>query len=296
MPDRFFVFGLGYSALAFARLIKPRAEWIGGTVRTADKAAKLRAEAIDTFVFDGTAPGEGIAAALDNSTHCVIAIPPGENGDPVLAHHAEDLVAAKNLSWISYLSTVGVYGNSGGAWIDECTTPRPQPGRSTRRLEAEEAWRNLAERRDIALAISRIAGIYGPGRNALQALADGKARRVIKQGQVFNRIHVDDIAQTLEAELARRADGVFNLADDEPSPPQDVVAFAANLMGVEPPPEVPFEEADLSPMAKSFYGENKRVSNRRLREELGVALCYPTYRDGLTALWRDRTWRGELDR
>ena len=142
------------------------------------------------------------------------------------------------------------------------------------------------------MAVFRIAGIYGPGRNALKNLADGRARRIVKAGQVFNRIHVDDIAGTLLTAIRREADGAFNLADGAPAPPQDVVAYAARLMEVPVPPDLPFEEATLSPMARSFYGENKRVSNRRIREELGVSLRYPTYREGLSALWADGSWRG----
>ncbi len=291
-PVRLFVFGLGYSALAFVRSMQPQAAWIGGTARDPDKAARLRSEGIDTIVFDGETANAGVAAALGKASHCLVSIAPDANGDPVLAHHAEDIMTAENLGWIGYLSTVGVYGDYGGAWVSERSTPHPRPGRSTRRLEAEAAWRTLANTCGVPLAILRIAGIYGPGRNALRNISDGKARRIIKPGQVFNRIHVEDISQAIAAALGTKADGIFNLADDAPVPPQDVVSFAAELMGVPPPPAVAFEEADLSPMARSFYGDNKRVSNRRLREDLGVALRYPTYREGLTALWRDGNWRG----
>ncbi len=289
---RLFVFGLGYSAGIFARLMRGRAERIAGTVRTAAKAERLRAEGIAAFVFDGTAPGEGVGAALADATHAIVSVAPGEGGDPVLAHYAADLAAAPNLRWIGYLSTVGVYGNYGGAWVSERTTPHPAPGRSTRRLAAEKAWTALAAGRETDIGIFRIAGIYGPGRNALVALAEGTARRLVKPGQVFNRIHVSDIARTLATATEQDAAGIFNLADDEPAPPQDVVAYAAGLMGIPVPPDLPFEEAGLSPTARSFYGENKRVSNRRIREELGVTPIYPTYREGLTALWRDGTWRG----
>jgi hypothetical protein len=291
-PVRLFVFGLGYSAGEFARVIRSRAAWIGGTVRTAEKAARLRGEGTSSFVFDGAAPGAEIRASLDDATHLLVSIAPGEDGDPTLAHHAGDIVAAKKLRWIGYLSTVGVYGNYGGAWVSERTTPHARPGRSMRRLEAEKAWRTLADERKTPLAIFRIAGIYGPGRNALKNLEEGTARRITKPGQVFNRIHVADIAAALLAAVERNADGIFNLADDEPGPPQDVVEFAARLMGVPVPPDMPFETADLSPMASSFYGENKRVSNRRVREELGVVLRYQTYREGLSALWKEGDWRG----
>lgn len=289
---RLFVFGLGYSAGAFARSMIGRMGSVGGTVRTAEKAAALNDEGIAAVVFDGTTRSDDVATALAEATHVIVSIAPGKDGDRVIAQHGADIRAAQNLRWIGYLSTVGVYGNYGGAWVSERTTPHPRPGRSTVRLAAEKAWQALAAGRDIPLATFRIAGIYGPGRNALKSIADGKARRIVKPGQVFNRIHVDDIAATLAAAVEKNATGIFNLTDDEPAPPQDVVAAAAELMGVAPPPEVPFAEADLSPMGRSFYGENKRVLNRRIRDELGVALSYPTYRDGLAALWADGAWRG----
>ncbi|WP_421725201.1 SDR family oxidoreductase [Bauldia sp.] len=288
---RLFVFGLGYSATTFAKAIVDKAESIGGTVRTPEKAARLRAAGIDALVFDGTEPGPGVTEAVGQATHLVISIAPGEAGDPVLAHYADAIAAAPKLEWIGYLSTVGIYGGHDGEWVDEDTPPRPRPGRSANRLAAEQAWTDLADAKGCPLGVFRIAGIYGPGRNAFVNLAAGKARRVVKPGQVFNRIHVADIAGTLVAAASAQAPGIYNLADDEPAPPQDVVAFAADLMGVAPPPEVPFAEADLTPMARSFYGDNKRVANRRIKEDLGVRLAYPTYRDGLTALWRDGTWR-----
>jgi nucleoside-diphosphate-sugar epimerase len=292
-PVRLFVFGLGYSASAFARLMRSRDALVGGTVRDHDKAALLRADGIDAIVFDGTQPGDGVAAAIAEATHCLVSVPPGEGDDPVIVHHAGDHLASRALTWIGYLSTVGVYGNYGGAWVSEQSTPHPRSERSLRRLDAEAAWRALSAQREVPLAIFRIAGIYGPGRNALNNLASGKARRIVKPGQVFNRIHVDDIALTLAAALERKADGIFNLADDEPGPPQDVVEFAARLMGVPVPPEIPFERADLSPMARTFYGDNKRVSNRRIHDDLAVTISYPTYRDGLAAMWKDGSWRGE---
>jgi len=289
---RLFVFGLGYSAGAFVGAMRDRAGWIGGTVRAAERTAQLRAAGIAAHVFDGTEPGAEVGEALAEATHLLVSIAPGEAGDRVLAHHRADILAAPNLQWIGYLSTVGVYGDHGGGWVDEETPPRPRRGRSEARLVVEEAWTALAAGRGVALGIFRIAGIYGPGRNAFVNLAEGRARRIVKPGQVFNRIHVADIAQALAAAAAKPATRIYNLADDEPAPPQDVVALAAKLMGVPLPPEVPFDEAELTPMALSFYGENKRVANRRIKDELGVVLRYPTYRDGLTALWRDGNWCG----
>jgi len=289
---RLFVFGLGYTGLAFAKAMRGEAEWIGGTVRSAEKAAALGGKGIAAHVFDGRRPGDGIAAALSVVTHVVVTISQGEDGDPVLAAHGADILAAPRLRWIGYLSTVGVYGDHGGAWIDEETPPDPRAARTAARVETEAAWTALGARRDVATGLFRLAGIYGPGRNPFVKLADGTAHRIVKPGQVFNRIHVADIAATLRAAIARPASRLYNVTDDEPAPPQDVVAYAAALMGVAPPPEVPYATADLSPMARSFYEGNRRVANRRIREELGVRLAYPTYRDGLSALWRDGTWRG----
>lgn len=291
-PLRLFVFGLGYSTTAFVREIGDRAAAVAGTVRTAEKAERLKADGIDVHVFDGTAPGDGVREALTRATHLLVSVAPGEAGDAALAQHQTDIAAAPSLGWIGYLSTVGVYGDYGGAFVSERTTPHPASERSRRRLAAEKAWASLAATMDVPLAVFRVAGIYGPGRNALLNLAEGTAKRIVKPGQVFNRIHVADIARTLAAAVDRHAAGIFNLADDEPAPPEDVVAYAAALMGVPAPPAIPFETAELSPMARSFYGDNKRVSNRRIKEELGVRLAYPSYREGLSALWRDGNWRG----
>ena len=285
---RLFVFGLGYSAGAFARAFAPQADWVGGTVRSPEKPV---GQGIATVPWDGTAPAADVAAALASATHLLVSIPPGDS-DPVLAHFSDALRAAANLRWIGYLSTVGVYGDYGGAWVSEATTPHPQSDRARRRIAAERAWAQLAAERRLPLAIFRLAGIYGPGRNALVNLAEGRAHRIVKPGQVFNRIHVDDIVQVLMAAIAKDAAGLFNVADDEPAPPQDVVAYAAALMEVDPPPETPFDKADLSPMARSFYGDNKRVANAAIRQALGIRLRFPTYRTGLESLWRDGTWRG----
>lgn len=286
-PVRLFVFGLGYSAGALARASAPALDWVGGTVRSADKTA---GQGIAILPWDGSKPSATIGQALASATHLLVSIPPGD-ADPVLAHFSQAIAAAPHLKWIGYLSTVGIYGDYGGAWVSERTTPHPSSARALQRLAAERAWGTLAAKCHVPLGIFRLAGIYGPGRNALVNLAEGRAHRIVKPGQVFNRIHVDDIVQVLGAAIARDAAGIFNVADDEPAPPQDVVAFAASLMGVGPPPEMPFAEADLSPMARSFYGDNKRVANGRIRQELGISLRFPSYREGLSALWRDGTWR-----
>lgn len=282
---RLLVFGLGYSALTFVRSARGAAEAIVGTVRTQAKADALAdAEDIVTIVFDGHGPSEEVRDAIDEATHILVSIPPGDAGDPVLLDHASDIASSRGLQSIVYLSTVGVYGDHGGAWVDETTEPRPVSTRSVARLATENAWRNLADGAGKPLAVLRLSGIYGPGQNALVNLAEGTARRLVKPGQVFNRIHVEDIAAAISAAFGKAADGVFNVTDDEPAPPQDVVVFAAALLGVEPPPETPFATAQLTPMARSFYGENKRVRNERLKSVLGVRLAYPSYREGLSAL------------
>jgi nucleoside-diphosphate-sugar epimerase len=284
------ILGFGYSAGAFARLVAGEAT-IAGTVRSAEKAATL-STGVTALVFDGTRPEPAVAAAIAAATDILVSVPPGGESDAVIARHRADIVAAPQLQWIGYLSSIGVYGNYGGAWVSERTTPHPPGGRATARLAAEKAWQKLAVERNVPLARLRIAGIYGPGRNAFVQLAGGGARRIVKPGQVFNRIHVADIAAVVAAAFRERAAGIFNLGDDEPSPGPEPIEYAARLMGVAPPPEVAFEDAGLSPMAKSFYDGNRRVVNRRIKEELGVALRYPTYRDGLDALWREGTWRG----
>jgi nucleoside-diphosphate-sugar epimerase len=280
---RLLILGFGYSAAAIAGELRGRAEWIGGTIRDESRSPELARAGVEPLIFGSS----HASAALRHTTHILASIPPGEAGDPVLAQYAGQIRAAPELRWIGYLSTVGVYGDHGGAWVDEDTPPNPSQPRTIARVEAENAWRQLGR----PLAIFRIAGIYGPGRNALVNLAEGTARRIVKPSQIFNRIHVEDIAAVVAAAATQDATGIFNLADDEPAPPQDVIAYAAELMGVAPPPEIDFAEAELSPMARSFYGENRRVANRRIKERLGIALRYPTYREGLTELWRSGSWR-----
>jgi len=286
------VVGLGFSARAIVRRLRPRAASITATVRAAERAADLGTAGIAGIAYDGTAPSEALAQALARTTHLVVSAPPDDDGDPLLRRHAADVGAAPGLASIAYLSTIGVYGDHRGAWIDETAPCRATRRRNRERIAVEQAWLALGARIGVPVAVLRLAGIYGPGRNAFVQLANGTARRIVKPGQVFNRIHVDDIAAATAAALAGRAGGVFNVSDDEPAPPQDVVTLAARTMGVAPPPEQPYETADLSPMARSFYGDLKRVANGKLKRELGVQLAYQTYREGLAALWRDG-WRSE---
>ncbi|WP_375452371.1 NAD-dependent epimerase/dehydratase family protein [uncultured Devosia sp.] len=285
-----FFFGMGYSSQAAARAIfagDPSAV-IAGTSRTPEGAAALTRHDISAHVFDGTAPGHTLGIDLRNATQVVLSIAPDAVGDPALVQHRADLDAATNLSWLCYYSTIGVYGDFGGAWIDETAPLVPRNARSDRRVVAEQAWRDYAAERGVPLAILRLAGIYGPRRSAFDKLADATARRIDKPGQVFNRIHVADIGRVTALAAAARLDGIFNLADDEPAPPQDVIAHAAGLQGVPLPPELAFETADLTPMQRSFYADNKRVSNARIKSALGIDLLYPTYRDGLAAIAREQ--------
>jgi nucleoside-diphosphate-sugar epimerase len=277
--------GLGYSAAHYVSISK-QFDRVVGTKRNLRDAALPSERHVELIEFDGTTVPAELIVRVEESDALLISAPPGETGDPVLACLA-DAIARGRARAVVYLSTIGVYGDTGGAWVDEDTIPRPGSPRSVARLAAEEAWRRLGTQYGKSVAVLRLAGIYGPGRNALVTLAEGTARRIVKPGQVFNRIHVDDIAQAIDACFTQRASGIFNLADDEPAPPQDVIAFAADLMGKAPPPEIPFEEAraGMSAMAQSFYAENRRVRNDKLKQTLGVRLAYPTYRDGLRALF-----------
>ncbi|GAC1555344.1 MAG: SDR family oxidoreductase [Beijerinckiaceae bacterium] len=281
-----FVFGLGYSAMHYVRT-RGGDTHVAGTVRTKEKAETIRIDSprIEALVFDNSSADAAIADRLATTRRLLISIPPSDAADPVLAIFKDAIAGAPHLDHIVYLSTIGVYGDHGGAWIDEDTPPQPNSARARARLAAEAAWIALGARTGKRITILRLAGIYGPGRNALVNLRAGTARRLIKPGQVFNRIHVEDIARTVEAAFASDApSGIFNVTDDEPAPPQDVIAYAAELAGFAAPPESPFATADLTPMARSFYSANKRVSNRRLKERLGVVLAFPTYRVGLQAL------------
>lgn len=288
---KLFAFGLGYSAAAAARRMAPAA--VAGTTRAPEKAAALAAFA-DMRLFDGKSAGDGLRRALSGTSHLLIAIAPAEEegaGDRVLGCLGGDIAALPELKSVVYLSSVGVYGDHGGAWVDEESPLRPASRRSRARLLAEAQWRAFGERTGVPVAILRLGGIYGPGRNAFVALAAGRARRIVKPGQVFNRVHVDDIAAAVELAFAKVAGGVFNIVDDAPAPAEDVVSYAAALMGVAPPPEEDFATADLTPMARRFYDENKRVSNARSREALGLAYAYCDYRAALAAMWRKNVWR-----
>lgn len=291
MTDRYFIFGAGYSGQAIGLEALETGAEVHGTSRSDDKAEHLRSLGMKAHIFDGSEVTADIAEALHRTTHLVISIAPGD-ADPVLAV-ARTFIAQRMppLRWIGYLSTVGVYGDHEGAWVDEDSELRPTAQRSQERLAAENEWLQLGKEIGVPVAVLRLSGIYGPGRNALASLANGTARRIIRKGQVFNRTHVDDIAGAALHLAAAGTGGVFNITDDEPSPPQDLIVHAARLMGVEPPAEEPFEGLELSPMARSFWGECKRVSNKRIKEQ-GYRLRYPDYRAALDQLWQSGHWRG----
>ena len=282
-----FAFGLGYSAQHFVHGHARAFANVAGTVRDAAVARPLAGDAeILHFGPDGADPK--IEERLSSADVILVSVAPGTSVDPVLARFGRRLAAIRRPQRILYLSTIGVYGDRGGEWVDETELPTPVSERSKVRVQAEKAWMTLAKDRSKTVHILRLSGIYGPGRNALVNLAKGGAHRYIKPGQVFNRIHVEDIARATAALIGHDGPSdVWNVTDDEPAPPQDVVTFAAEMMGIEPPPAQDFATAELSPMARSFYGENKRCSNRKIKEELGVELAYPTYREGISALWAD---------
>lgn len=273
-------FGHGYSARALGcRLDGWR---IIGTTRSPEKAAELARLGVEARIW----PGEDLQDALDAATHVLLSIAPDEAGDPVFRALGSRIAqAAPHLEWMGYLSTTGVYGDHQGGWVDEETPLNPSTRRGKLRVLAERQWQDLAARAGLPLHIFRLAGIYGPGRGPFEKVRKGTARRIIRPNQYFSRIHVEDIANVLAASIARpRPGAIYNVADDEPSPPEDVLTHAAQLLDLPPPPEVPFDEAEMSPMARSFYAESKRVRNDRIKDELGVRLLYPDYRAGLKAL------------
>ncbi len=282
---RLFCFGLGYVATALAQAVMPDGWRCAGTSRSEADCQQLEALGIAAFRLDRDRPLPGCAALLADASHILVSVPPDAAGDTVLDLHGEDIAKHGAAEWVGYLSTTGVYGNRDGEWVDETTPLRPASDRGRRRMAAEAQWLALGRSAGLPVHVFRLGGIYGPGRNPIDQLRAGTARRIHKKGQVFGRIHVDDIVATLCASFAQPNPGaIYNLTDDEPAPSDEVVEFAAQLMSLQPPPLEPFDKAELSAMARSFYAENKRVSNSRIKDELGVALKYPNYRAGLRAL------------
>lgn len=284
------IFGAGFSGKAIAKAM-PEAARISGTTRSAEKFDPLSESRMQPFLFDGRSISEALLSELKSVTHLVQSIAPDADGDPLI-----NLISTcvgksglktlmPNLAWTAYLSTVGVYGDHDGAWVDETSECRPVSARSRQRVMAEEQWMAACTAAGLPLAILRLSGIYGPGRNTFRNIEKGTARRLVKKDQVFNRIRVEDIGAATRFLVDRMADGLFNVTDDEPAPPQDVVLEACRIAGVEPPPEQDFETAELTPMARSFYGENKRVSNRKIRQ-MGFSFRFPDYRTSLEDLWQ----------
>jgi nucleoside-diphosphate-sugar epimerase len=278
MP-RLFVFGLGYSALALAKALKKDGCSIAGTCRGADGVHRLEQHGIDPVQFDGTAPLD--PRHLAGATHLLCSIP-ADPDDPALRHNAGLIAGSPGLEWIGYLSTTSVYGVTDGSLVDEDWPCDPDSARGRRRLAAERAWQSLP----LPGHVFRLSGIYGPGRSIFETIKGGRAQRIVKPGQVFNRIHVDDIAGVVAASIAAPSPGrVYNVADDMPAPSADLVTYACKLLKIRPPKEIPFEKAVLSPMAREFWADNKRIDNGRIKAELGIRLRYPTYREGLNAIF-----------
>ncbi|MGI9407595.1 MAG: SDR family oxidoreductase [Hyphomicrobiaceae bacterium] len=276
--------GLGYTARVVAESVRTDGWSVTGSARSTEKIEALKTAGFGMLAFD---PASGVVpeALPEGTTHLLVSASPDDDGDPVLNTLDDALVTLPGLEWVGYLSTIGVYGNYDGAWIDETAERNSTSVRARRRVVAEDAWQAFGARTGVAVQVFRLPGIYGPGRNPLERVLAGKSRRIVKPGQVFNRAHVDDIAQTVVASMRKpRAGAVYNIADDEPAPPQDVIAFSAELLGMEPPPEENFDDADMTEMARQFYGDNKRISNALIKSELGVVLKYPTYREGLRQL------------
>lgn len=289
------ILGAGYSGKEIAKTFLQKGFRVSGTTRSEEALETLQSIGLEPLVFDGQTLSDKAHAKLQTVTHLVQSISPaGDNGgtDVFLELIGHDLKAAMpKLQWIAYLSTVGVYGDHGGKWVNEEATPQPISKRSIERLATEHAWSRAASSADIPLSILRLSGIYGPGRNTFLNLERGTAKRLIKKDQVFNRIRVEDIASSVGFLSERKLAGIFNVTDNEPAPPQDLVTYAAELMAINPPVVQAFETATLTPMARSFYGENKRVSNAKIRD-LGFSFQYPEYRKSLLQLWDSGKYLG----
>ncbi|PIR38133.1 MAG: NAD(P)-dependent oxidoreductase [Alphaproteobacteria bacterium CG11_big_fil_rev_8_21_14_0_20_39_49] len=280
--NHLFCFGLGYSATQLAKDLLANGWRVSGTCRNTEKFPKLKTLGITPHIFDHDLPLDNLWD-FNSVTHILTSIPPNEEGDIVLNYHLDDLKKLPDLKWAGYLSTTGVYGDHKGEWVDEETPTNPPNDRSRYRVEAENAWLESG----LPVHIFRLAGIYGKGRSSIESLKNGTARRIDKHGQVFSRIHVEDIAQILTASIEKpNAGSIYNCADDLPCPQAEVVEYAAKLIGIKPPELIPFEQADLSPMARSFYMSNRRVSNKKIKDELGVKLKYPDYKSGLGGVYK----------
>lgn len=281
---KLFCFGYGYVASCLAAQLRAHGWKIAGTTTDREKRAAMQRDGIDATLFDHNHTIMDPHETFDGVTHILLSIPPGAEGDPVFDAHAEDIANIRTLEWVGYLSTTAVYGNQNGSWVDETAVPEPTSRRGSLRERAEQQWFSLFRHDAIPLHVFRLSGIYGPGRSALDSIRSGTARRIDKPGHIFNRIHVEDVAQTLVASMNAPSPGsIYNVADDMPSPSHDVISFACNLVGIDPPPMILFDQADVAPIVRSFYKDNKRVRNDKIKHDLGVTLLYPDYRAGLQA-------------
>lgn len=282
--NKLFCFGYGYVAAFLAESLSNSGWKIAGTTTDLHKKALMEQAGIETHVFHEDQKLENISDILKDTTHILTSIPPSDAGDPVFNLHGKDIAQLEHLKWFGYLSTTGVYGNRDGGWVDEASMPAPTSDRGHWRFQAENNWLSLLNDHQLPVHIFRLAGIYGPGRSAIEAVQAGTARRIDKPGQVFNRIHVIDLVRTLRASIDKPHKGaIYNVADDEPAPSHALIEYACELTGEPVPPLLPFDEADMSPMARSFYADNKRIRNTKIKNELGVELACPTYREGLRA-------------
>ncbi|MBC8283911.1 MAG: SDR family oxidoreductase [Nitrospinae bacterium] len=283
--NNLFCFGLGFSAQALAERLLLKNWSVTGTCRATDK--NISSVKLPTLPFDGTIASEEIEIALSNATHLLVSIPPQPSGDVVLKSFGSQIENNKNLKWIGYISSTGVYGDTHGEWVNESSPLLPATKINVQRVEAEQAWLNMARQKGCPVMVFRCVGIYGPGRNLLISAQQGRARRIEKPGLVFSRIHVEDLAQTLEASIQKPELGeIYNVCDDEPASPSEAVEYAFKLLNIPPPPLIPFESAELSEIARGFYKTCKRVSNSKIKKELGVKLKYPNYRSGLDAIFK----------
>tara|TARA_R110001592_G_scaffold29350_12_gene106690 strand:- start:5975 stop:6877 length:903 start_codon:yes stop_codon:yes gene_type:complete len=278
-----FCFGHGYTCDYLGHALAEEGGWtVSGTTRDPDKRTALQARDIKTYLFDFDTPLPDPIYMLRNVTHIVISTPPTDNGDPTFIAHAHDIVGLPNLEWIGYLSTTGSYGDRDGGWVDEGSYPRPSTKRGSRRLKAEEQWMSLFYSHNVPVHIFRLAGIYGPGRSALDSVRSGVARRIDKPGHAFSRTHVEDIVQVLKTSMENpKAGEIYNVCDDMPAPSHEVIDYACQLLGIESPPLMPFDMVDLAPITQSFYADNKRIRNDKIKEDLGIVLKYPDYKQGL---------------
>ena len=281
---KLFCFGYGYTASFMSERLRKFGWKVAGTTTDPEKKVFLKQAGIEALLYDQNRTITDPYQTFKDVTHVLLCIPPGADGDPVVDVHGSDLAKMPNIEWVGYLSTTAVYGNQEGAWVDESTQPNPESRRGALRLRAEQQWQFLHLNEGLPLHTFRLSGIYGPGRSAIDSVRTGTARRIDKPDHVFNRVHVEDIVQVLIASMNKPNPGaIYNVSDDFPSPSHEVVSFACNLIGIDPPPLIPFDQAEMAPIVRSFYKDNKRVRNDRIKAELGVNLLYPDYHSGLQA-------------